>query len=309
MVGADLRGWIWDVRGFALHDGPGIRTAVFFKGCPLACAWCCNPETQAPGVELVFDTERCLDCRWCVGICPENAIGDGVPGSRQLDRDRCSQCGDCVARCPGGALGLAGREVSVAETLALVARDAGFHVRSGGGLTLTGGEPLWQAAFAAELARRYRSDCFGSSLAVETSGAVRWEAIDAVRPYTDLFLYDIKHVDPREHRRLTGSDNALILDNLRRLAASGTEVVLRVPLVPGCNDSDNHLESVAVLARRTGLAEVHLLPYHRLGERRYVGLGRRYELAGVPALTPARLEQARQLLASAGLVVKVGGDG
>ena len=308
MVSRTVRGWIWDVRGFALHDGPGIRTTVFFKGCPLSCAWCCNPETQAPGAELACDAARCVDCRWCVGVCPTHAVADLPPNARVIDRSACTLCGECVDRCAGGALTLPGELVSVSDLLSRIGREAAFHARSGGGLTLSGGEPLWQAEFAGELVRRYKRDAFGSSVTIETSGAVPWEAFEAVRSHTDLFLFDIKHPDPVEHKRLTGADNRAILENLEHLVHAGQAVIMRLPLVPGCNDSDETLRSVGQLARSIGVREIHVLPYHRLGERRYAGLGRDYPLAGTPALTPERAEQARDLLIAMGLTVSIGGS-
>jgi pyruvate formate lyase activating enzyme len=301
-------GWVWDIRRYTLHDGPGIRTTVFLKGCPLACLWCANPEAQSPEPELLWVRERCLACDLCRNICPHWAISRDEAGEPRFDRDVCDLCGVCAMRCPAEAMILSGRQMSVDEVMQEVMRDERFHARSGGGLTLSGGEPLAQPAFAAALLERYKVEERGRHTAVETSGHAPWEALAALVPFTDVFLYDVKHMDPDEHRRLTGAGNALILANAARLADSGAELVIRLPLVPGCNDGDGNLRRTAGFARSLArVSRVDILPYHRLGEPKYERLGRRCPLAGTPAAGGETIARARAILDAAGLEVRVGG--
>jgi pyruvate formate lyase activating enzyme len=304
----DLAGWIWDIRRSALHDGPGIRTAVFLKGCPLRCAWCCNPESQTSGADILWTREKCLRCDRCLDTCPHEAIardGDGVP---RFDRDACDLCDLCSTGCPGEAMNMVGRLMTVDEVLQPVMRDEAFYARSGGGLTLSGGEPLAQPAFAAALLKRYKVRERGHHATVETSGAVGWASFGEVVPWVDVFLFDLKHMDSAEHGRLTGVGNEQILENAKRLARSPVALVIRLPLVPGCNDDDDNIRRTAEFARSLPNVErVDILPYHRLGEPRYARLGRPYALEGVAPLSTARLAEACAIIEGAGVSARVGG--
>ena len=302
------QGLIFDIRKYSIHDGPGVRTTVFFKGCPLECRWCCNPESQAGRLELVWVGERCLGCDLCLSVCEKAALGVAADGGRTIDRERCDCCGACARRCPGEALNLIGRRVSVDEVLEEVARDALYFEASGGGLTLSGGEPLAQPDFAAELLRRYKREERGGHTAVETCGFVAWSVIERVAPDVDLFLYDLKHLDPEEHRRLTGEGNQLVLDNARRLAAAGYAMVMRLPLIAGVNDRREQLEAAAdFILSLPGVRRLDLLPYHRLGEPKYRRLGKAYPLAGEPSLSSEPVARAAEILATKGLEVTIGG--
>jgi pyruvate formate lyase activating enzyme len=302
------QGLIFDIRQYSLHDGPGVRTTVFFKGCPLACRWCCNPESQGAQPELVWVGDRCLGCGLCLKACPRDALATAADGAREIDRRRCDCCGQCAESCPGDALNLVGRRMTVAEVLAEVMRDALYFEASGGGLTLSGGEPLAQPDFAAELLRRYKREEKGGHTAVETCGFAAWPVLARLAPDVDLFLYDLKHMDPDEHRRMTGRGNALILDNARRLAAAGHGLVIRLPLIAGVNDRREHLEAAADFARSLpGVSRIDLLPYHRLGEPKYRRLGKAYALEGEPSLGPEQVARAAEILAAKGLEVTVGG--
>lgn len=305
---SDIQGLIFDIRHYSIHDGPGVRTTVFFKGCPLACAWCCNPESQAGRPELVWTRERCLGCDLCLAVCPRGALQTDATGAKAIDPSRCDRCGQCAESCPGEALNLIGRWQTVDEVLAEVARDALYFEASGGGLTLSGGEPLAQAEFAAELLRRYKHEEKGAHTAVETCGFIEWPVLVQVAEDVDLFLYDIKHMDPAEHQRLTGRDNRLILDNARRLAAAGHGLVIRLPLIAGINDQPGNLAATAEFAcSLPGGGRIDILPFHRLGEPKYRRLGKAYALEGEPSLSAAQVAHARALLEAHGIEVTVGG--
>ena len=276
-----VEGWIWDIKKYALHDGPGIRTTVFFKGCPLHCLWCCNPESQSFSPQVVWNKEKCLHCGLCVETCPHQAVTFDELGNRITDADRCEVCGQCAERCPGEAATVAGRVVTVDEVLEEVGKDAVYYSRSGGGLTLSGGEPLAQPDFAFQLLQAYKTSEHGLHTTVDTCGNVPWSTFERILTYVDLFLYDVKHMDPEKHHRFTGVCNKLILENLERLADSAKKVIIRVPLIPECNDDEDNIRRTAEFARNLPKIErLDLLPYHRLGEPKYRRLAVDYSLQG-----------------------------
>ncbi len=277
------RGRITGIQRFSLHDGPGIRTTVFLKGCPLQCWWCHNPETQRTGPELAFTAETCIGCGDCVDVCPRRGQHLDDQG-RSIDRSACTVCGACAEACPAGALELVGREVAVAEVIAEVERDRPFYRQSGGGLTLSGGEPLIQAEFACALLTAARAA--GLHTCVETCSHVDPAVLDRVLPLVDLFLCDFKETDSARHRTWTGVGNERILANLRRLHAGGARMRLRCPIIPGLNDRAGHFAGIAALARELpGIDGVELMPFHRLGEgklNRFGITGMRKESAETP---------------------------
>lgn len=305
-------GLLFDIQRYSIHDGPGIRTLVFLKGCPLRCQWCCNPESQSFAPEVEFRASLCQQCGRCLAVCPRGAVNPdlAVASECKIDRERCDICGRCAEECPSGALRVVGRWRTVTEVMAEVLRDAPFYRRSGGGLTLSGGEPLAQAAFAEELLRA----CYDHNVrtAVETCGLVGWPVFERVLPHTDLFLYDLKHLDPAEHEQLTGVSNRLILENARRLAQSGAKLVLRVPLISPLNTTPENLAATAQFAASLGLAEVHLMPFHQLGKDKYRRLGLEYGLGEARGMrdTPegtALIGLARTAFERRGLEVHIGG--
>ncbi len=262
------KGILFDVKRFAVHDGPGIRTTVFLKGCPLKCVWCHNPEGISRDPQIAFYLEKCTLCGMCAGACPRGAHRV-QEGSHVFDRALCALCGACAEQCLSGALYLCGKETTAEELLPSLLEDRDFYETSGGGVTLSGGECLCQAEFCAELLRELKRS--GVSTAVDTCGAVPRSAFDRVLPYTDLFLYDVKAADDDVHRRYTGHSNRQILENLRYLDACGAAVEVRVPYVPGCNDGQ--MEKIADFLRPLRqVRSVKVLAYHNYAGSKYAAL-------------------------------------
>ncbi|MGE4564382.1 MAG: glycyl-radical enzyme activating protein [Victivallaceae bacterium] len=263
-----IQGMIFDIRKFSINDGPGIRTTVFLKGCPLRCWWCHNPESQRLEPELSLLPEKCVGCGFCARACPNGCFVSGA-----FDRTRCTSCGKCTAECHAGARELIGRPVSVEEVLAEVGKDRIFYETSGGGVTVSGGEPLFQPDFTAALLRGAKKEGFHTCL--DTCGYAAWGKIEALLSDVDLLLYDLKETDPARHLEYTGVPLAPILDNLERIDDAGKELILRCPLVPGLNVRDNHADGIAAVAGKLGhLREINLMPYHPLGESKLIQIGR-----------------------------------
>lgn len=270
------RGLIFDTDTFAIHDGPGIRLAVYFKGCPLECAWCHSPESQKSDPELIFVADRCLTCGRCVAVCPEDAhtVSGGV---HSLDRGICTTCGRCVEVCPTAALAIKGRFVEASEIADRAKRMKPFFDHSGGGITLTGGEITLQPEFAGDVLERCRAE--GIHTTIETCGACTWETLEPLSSLSDLILYDVKLVDSAEHIRWTGADNRRIIDNLRRLPFS--KVHIRVPLIPGITDTKANLAAVDRLGREMGIEQIEHLPYNESAAAKYEWLGRTFSVSSV----------------------------
>ncbi|MCC7490965.1 MAG: glycyl-radical enzyme activating protein [Fimbriimonadaceae bacterium] len=266
-----LRGRVFDVQRFSIHDGPGIRTTVFLKGCPLRCVWCHNPEAVSRGPQLSYLAARCIACGACVEVCPQGA--HTLVGERhRFDRAQCEVCGACAAACCTQALELVGRDATVDEILDEVLRDRIFYDSSGGGMTLSGGEPLAQLEFAAALLTAARRA--GVATAVETCGYVPPAHLEQVRPLVDLFLFDLKETDPARHAAWCGQEPARILANLQALHDRGAAIWLRLPLVPGLNARPDHFAAVAAQVRALPrLQAVEVMPYHRLGSAKRERLG------------------------------------
>jgi len=284
-----MKGITFNIQRFSTEDGPGIRTTVFLKGCPLCCAWCHNPEGLSPRPELMWYDVRCIGARDCLSACPEDAL-ELTPQGMRIDRERCTACGACADACPAGALEVIGREWTPEELFAEVDKDTVFYETSSGGVTLSGGEPMRQAGFVLALARLcHEADVH---VALDTCGAVPWEQYERVLPLVGLVLYDLKISDGERHRAGTGVDNRSILENARRIAATGKPMWIRTPVIPGYTaDEDNIAALGDFIARELPTVERwDLLAYTNLGQPKYHRLDRSYGLEGAPLLTRAEME-------------------
>ena len=263
-----MKAGIFEVKRFAVHDGDGIRTTVFFKGCPLKCVWCHNPEGIDFKPQLAYYENKCIGCGKCVQVCPANA--HGMNQGHLFEREKCLACGKCADVCLGNALTFYGKELSVDELLPMLLEDKDFYDNSDGGITLSGGECLLQADFCRELLKQLKS--YGINTAVDTCGYVSKESFDKVIPYTDTFLYDIKAIDEETHIKCTGHSNKLILDNLTYIDSCNKNIEIRIPYVPGFNDGE--IEKISeFLNDMKNVRRVRVLPYHNYAGSKYLALG------------------------------------
>jgi len=294
---------VTEIERSAIHDGPGLRTVVFLQGCPLHCFWCCNPETQPVRPVLLHDKKKCVGCGACVAVCPDGAYML-LDGKAIVDRDLCRSCGNCVAVCPTAANAMSGKEMYLTEILNIVSRDKAYYEATGGGLTLSGGEPLLQPA-AVELLRLAKES--GISTWVETTAFVPWETLEKAAAYTDGFYVDYKHCDSGALRKATGGELPVIEENIRRLVGFGADITLRTPVIPGFNEDREVLKGCFAFTKSLGLDKHVLLPYHSLGRGKYEKLDLNYAMDGVPNMLPEALADAAALGKAMGLCVQVGG--
>jgi pyruvate formate lyase activating enzyme len=313
-----LVGKVFDIQGFTVNDGPGIRTEIFLKGCPLRCLWCHSPESQAPYSQVAWYEIRCIgveNCGKCLEICPKGALKKGkkIYSKTQkaniqiidLNREACDNCGKCTEICPADALAIAGTDMTIDEIMKRIDKDRPFYRKSGGGVTISGGEPMLQYRFTKALLQECKSK--GLHTCLDTSGYAKWEYYKDIIKYVDLVLYDIKHMDTEQSRVLTGVPNELILKNARKMAAEGTALQIRIPIVPGYNDSEENLRATSEFCLELGPAVklVQILPYHRLGAVKYKRLQRKYKLESVEPPSSEHMDYCKRLIESYGLHVQI----
>jgi pyruvate formate lyase activating enzyme len=300
-----LTGTLFDIKSFSIHDGPGIRTTVFFKGCPLHCAWCHNPEGISSEPEVVWHESRCMVCLDCVDDCPNQAL-TYQQGRILADMSRCEECLHCADICPTTALETIGWETTVEDLLQVVMKDRPFFEESGGGITCSGGEPLLQTDFLFAFLEALKINSIHTTL--DTCGLIPEEQLQKILPVTDLILYDLKVMDPDAHQKATGVDNALILQNLKWLSDHAANVRIRLPLIPGFNDSEENLSNMIVfLQQETVFRKVDILPYHPTAEAKYERLNQEYLLKNSTVIDNGALEKIRRKFINAGFTVQIGG--
>lgn len=281
-----MEGIVFNIQRFCVQDGPGVRTTVFLKGCPLRCAWCHNPESHRREPEMLFDPSKCIGCGACAAACPRHSFPDGL---HRFDREGCAGCGKCAEQCYAESLELCGRTETVETVLDTVVRDKAFYGETGG-MTLSGGEPMYQPDFAIALAKGAKER--GVGVCIETCGACDSEKLMEIAQYVDLFLYDVKILDDALHRQYTGASNQKCLENLERISRSGAKIILRCPIIPGVNLTDEHFAGIAALAERLdGVQEIQLEPYHPLGVSKAERLGRTADYAEKQFLERAVVEE------------------
>jgi pyruvate formate lyase activating enzyme len=303
----ETRGIIFNIQTYSIHDGPGIRTTVFIKGCPLKCVWCQNPESQSATPQLLFNSEACVGCGKCLKVCPEGAIRL-VEGKSWTNRDICRGSAKCVEVCPNEARNIAGTHVTAGEVFQEVVKDKIFYEKSGGGVTLGGGEPLASPEFTTSLLRLCKN--VGIHTTLDTCGYVKWDIMKQILNYVDLVLYDLKHMEPAAHQLYTGVSNELILENARRICQElHIPVLARVPVIPGFNDSMKNIEATGrfIAAELGTTTAVHLLPYHKLGEMKYQRLEKPENPASISPPDENCIMKLKEVLESFGLKVHEGG--
>ena len=290
---------IANIQGYSIHDGPGIRTVVFLKGCPLRCRWCANPENLLDRVRVGFLANLCQHCARCAKVCPQGAI---LPDAdRRIDREKCDECAKCVEACFYGALVRYGKGMTAEEVFDQVRRDKIFYDSSGGGVTVSGGEPLTHADFVAELFALCRGE--GIHTCVETCGCVPQAAFEKVLSLTDTFYFDLKLMDSGKHREYTGQGNDQILSNARFLAEKGADILFRQPLIPGVNSPEENVKATAAFIRSLGREDLalQLIPYHRMGTSKYAALDIPYTLEDMKPMAAEEVEAVRALYESFGV--------
>ena len=297
-------GTVFNIQRYSIDDGPGIRTTVFLKGCPLRCLWCSNPESQNPNPEILYRYTSCKSCGTCVQTCPNGAISMSENEGIEIDRSKCVVCGECVKTCKPEALNLTGKLMTAEEVMKTVKRDEVYYQTSNGGVTCSGGEILAQPEFVAELFKQCHERNIHTN--ADTSGFGPSEGLKKILEHSDLVYFDLKVIDPVKHKEMIGVDNELILENFKIVAASGIDTVIRFPLVPSFNDSPEDLHAIANIIKEHGPhMTVNILPYHEYGANKYPGVGMTYPLEGLKENTPENIENARKVFEDAGLNVEV----
>lgn len=297
-------GTVINIQKYSVHDGPGIRTTVFFKGCPLKCWWCHNPESQSIKHEIMFFEERCTGCGVCVKRCSQKAIEikEGYP---VLDEEKCLLCGKCADFCPNNAKEQVGKDITVQELMKEIMKDEVFYNESGGGVTFSGGEPLIHTEFLNEVLKLCKTR--GIHTTVDTSGYALWENIDKIADKVNLFLYDLKFMDNEKHKKYIGVENVVILENLKRLSDIGANIYIRMPIIAGINDDDFHIDESIKFISKLNISQVNLLPYHKMGMDKYKRLKMEYKLSGMEKPSDEKMEEIKEKFKKNGIKVEIGG--
>jgi len=298
-----LTGIIFNIQRYCLHDGPGIRTTVFFKGCPMHCAWCENPESIQAQAQLGFYSRLCIGCGNCQKICPSEAV-DLVKDQR-IDWAKCNNCGACVKTCPASALQMIGEVLSVEEVLKRVLRDRKFFDRSGGGLTISGGESTLQYDYLIALLAAFKNE--GVHVVLETNGLLPWRKFEPLTHLVSIFYFDLKGMDPVLHQKHTGVSNEQILENARKLVAEQSNIVFRLPLIPTMNTTPVAIKQLAMFLDELEAIEIHLLPYHRLGTDKLGGIYTKQRLLSIPAMHVDEANKLKEIFEKPGRKVLIGG--
>ena len=298
------KGIVFDIQRFSVHDGPGIRSLVFLKGCPLRCPWCSNPESQQLEREIMFIARNCIGCHKCLTVCPSGAIDFERPS--RIRSEKCNLCGKCVEACYAGALNIFGQEKTVQMVLDELAKDSVYYRRSGGGITFSGGEPLLQEEFIQHLLAGCKAK--GWHTAIETTGFTTKAVLERVLPLLDLVLIDIKHMNDQRHQEYIGSSNIPVQKNAKLIAELGVPMIIRIPVIPQFNDDLINIRATASFASSLGtVQELHLLPYHRLGQGKYDYLGRKYPLEGITPPSSKTMNRLKEIVEDCGMRCLIGG--
>jgi len=302
------KGLIYDIKKFSIHDGPGIRTTIFFKGCPLNCIWCHNPESIDDRKEFLYNKDNCVLCGECVKVCPEDALK--IEGKKlHFDREKCIFCGECEIACVYRAREIVGKEYSIEEILTEIDKDKIIYEESGGGVTLSGGEPLTQMYFVEKLLVRFKEKNIHTAL--DTSGHTSWENLERIAETVDLFLYDFKIFDEEKHKKFIGKSNKLILENLKKLDKIHDNINIRIPLILGTKENINtdneNIKSTIKFLKETNIKKVSLLPYHNGALHKYKKLGKKYRNSEMKGPNKEIIELIKNKFENSGFIVKIGG--
>ena len=295
---------IINIQKYSIHDGPGIRTTVFFKGCPLNCLWCHNPESQNPSPEIMFFEERCTGCGSCVKVCTSKAI-KFIGGSPVIDTCKCNLCGKCSDLCLSNARELVGKDITVKHLMSEIVKDEVFYEESNGGVTFSGGEPLMYADYLVNVLKFCKDKNIHTT--IDTSGYATFEQFEKIIDKVDLILFDIKHMNNEKHLEYTGVSNTVILENLKVLSERGSNIYIRMPIIAGINDDDENIDKAVDFLSKLNIIQVNLLPYHKMGMDKYRRLNMQYKLSGEETPTEEVMNQIAEKFKKAGIKIKIGG--